>query len=100
MDDPVIDYMTVYQQDKDNYCIWRSSPYQVEPTRNTQMVNLTVDLFRGDPRYFIEAYLKRPTADARGALALVSLRLAYQQCSVDQANQCNQVKLPEPPYIP
>ena len=87
--------VTLFQQDKGNYCIWMDEPQINSPAGvpvNHQM-DFTVDLFRGSPRFFLELYLDLSRPGAKETIfALVNLRLSYRACYKDNANQCRMVR--------
>lgn len=91
--------MLIYQQDTDNHCLWSDSLEATMPP-STSTINVNVDFRRGDPRFFLEIYLKNhhQWSVHDGLLAFSHVRVSYQPCRQDQTNHCRpQPKEPQQP---
>lgn len=94
--------VSLYQQDKGNYCLWMSEPasHTSPDVPANYLMDFTVDLFRGSPRYFLELYIDKHRPGAKESVfALAHLRLAYRPCFKDNANHCRPVPKQNDPEI-
>jgi len=79
--------LLVYQQDKDNKCIWHLTSDRSKQDKNWQKLSLTIDLKNGDPRFFIESHFdKRPPNS--GLIAFSQIKFFYNACDKSDVNYC------------
>ncbi|UXI20743.1 metal transporter CNNM2-like [Sarcoptes scabiei] len=88
-----IDRIVIFQQDTDNRCLWSGIP---DSNFRMNLIELTLQFHRSDPRFFIEIYLK-PLKTKRSSFSLSRINLSFEQsCQINQSNSC--APRPIPPY--
>lgn len=85
-----IDKIRIWQQDIDNYCLMANHPdSSYLPNQAMEnLIELTIEFHKNDPRFFIEVFLKR-LSTFNTTFALSKLSLEYNQsCLNEKNNNC------------